>query len=411
MNHQDQHINNLLAKLANGSISKREKYQLQKYSLDYPFLADALEGYLDNSPSDHQSNLESIENSIKKSNQKKSKTIPIWIKYGPLGIAASLLFLIVVYKPWSNDKALSEIISEADNEVEMLEDVAYQETDVIEPSSTASARQTINKKVEGFDKEKKRSAPAKAKDSNSKVEFVENKTNQIDKTREEDEAVVSVEIATADLDYESSRAKIKSMKSGLKQIIGTVSDDTEQILVGAKILEPHSQQLISQTDIKGNFIIDIDTNIRTLEIAQTGYLSQLVDLSRIDNDTLAVKLLGNAHAVADGVRYGNMVPQAQSNHEEEIVSTDNETILYQPVIGFKAYDVYIKNSKSKAGIDLHGTLEVKFLILKGGVLGQFEILKSDFSDEEGIMVIEWMKNGPVWKAEYYPIEGKYQIEF
>jgi len=85
MSQNKKHID-LLRKLAEGNISDNERWQLEKASLDDPFLAEAIEGYYENEGTYQFSDLQQkLSNpSVKKTNY-----------WRPLSIAASLLFLLV----------------------------------------------------------------------------------------------------------------------------------------------------------------------------------------------------------------------------------------------------------------------------------------------------------------------------
>ena len=85
---KDNTYNPLLHKLLNGTITSEEKWELEKASLDDPFLTDAIEGYYDNEGS--ASHLTEIKEAIQPV-KKKSKTRGLLIKR--LSIAASLLAL------------------------------------------------------------------------------------------------------------------------------------------------------------------------------------------------------------------------------------------------------------------------------------------------------------------------------
>jgi len=78
----------LLEKLFNGVISDHEKWQLEKASLDDPFLADAIEGFYDN-----KFDAEVVENLKVEKPQVAVRRIPMW---KPLSIAASFLMLMSI---------------------------------------------------------------------------------------------------------------------------------------------------------------------------------------------------------------------------------------------------------------------------------------------------------------------------
>ncbi len=90
--HRDQ-IEAYLKKMHSGTLSTRERWQLERVSLDDPFLADAIEGYYDNS-GDHQASLKKLSEKIsdQKESQPKRKIVPFrWVS-----MAAAVVVLLGV---------------------------------------------------------------------------------------------------------------------------------------------------------------------------------------------------------------------------------------------------------------------------------------------------------------------------
>ena len=86
---EDNTYNILLSKLLAGTITSQEKWQLEKASLDDPFLADAIEGYYDNEGT--SADIEALKQKIlppKKETKKRT------LLFKRLSVAASLLTLL-----------------------------------------------------------------------------------------------------------------------------------------------------------------------------------------------------------------------------------------------------------------------------------------------------------------------------
>lgn len=107
---KDNTYNILLQKLIDGSITKQELWQLEKASLDDPFLADALEGYYDQkAKAEHITELKST---INKS--QKTKTRSLFFRLST--IAASLALLLSVSFWLLDQSAGSTMVSESKTE-------------------------------------------------------------------------------------------------------------------------------------------------------------------------------------------------------------------------------------------------------------------------------------------------------
>jgi hypothetical protein len=90
--HKDQ-IRAYLEKMHLGTLSTGERWQLEKESLDDPFLADALEGYYD-SNGDHQSALEKLRDKISTQDERQPKRQIVPLRW--LSMAAAVVILLGV---------------------------------------------------------------------------------------------------------------------------------------------------------------------------------------------------------------------------------------------------------------------------------------------------------------------------
>ena len=148
---KDNTYNLLLSKLLNGSITSEEKWELEKASLDDPFLADAIEGYYDNGGS--TAHLEEIKQSLYPT-EKKSKTRSLLIRR--LSIAASLLALFTasfwMFKNTSSpnltaEKSVkTEIPAANKSTIESGQTASKQKAVVQLPEKNISGNNTVDKK-------------------------------------------------------------------------------------------------------------------------------------------------------------------------------------------------------------------------------------------------------------------------
>jgi hypothetical protein len=85
-----QDIQRLIQKLKTGTLSNRERSELENYALQDPFLKEAIEGYSEFSELDHDSTLERIKKKVRsKSEIRVIKRTPLYLR-----IAAAIALLV-----------------------------------------------------------------------------------------------------------------------------------------------------------------------------------------------------------------------------------------------------------------------------------------------------------------------------
>ena len=160
----DKTYKDLLAKLVAGTISDKEKWQLERASLDDPFLADAIEGYYEQKPADD--NLTALRDRIE-SKKPKRKTRSLFFRN--ISVAASLLLLLGASFWMFNTISDPLSVSVAENATTM--EVEH------EPQAAPSSK-TANKGMGGFSKK-----------------GVEEETAEVNKTRIQTQRIEDVDFA------------------------------------------------------------------------------------------------------------------------------------------------------------------------------------------------------------------------
>jgi len=143
----DKTYQELLNKLIAGTISDKEKWQLEKASLDDPMLADALEGYYDNKT--ESNDLIALKEQLTAQPQSKTRSLPLrWMT-----IAASLLVLFSAsFWFFSTTKEASDLSAEVAVVVDQAEKTiggAVAKTQELKSvASKKAAEVVVNKGVE-----------------------------------------------------------------------------------------------------------------------------------------------------------------------------------------------------------------------------------------------------------------------
>jgi len=140
--HQDH--NRLLQKLIDGHISQKERHQLQKASLDDPFLAEALEGYALNDFDAQKIN--TLKESLKAKRTRKTRIWP----WAITGIAATLVLLLAFSQLFllPKDEAAIDLMAETiqDKKTTSVETVEQQmdhdEGIIVEESNPVTLEKT-----------------------------------------------------------------------------------------------------------------------------------------------------------------------------------------------------------------------------------------------------------------------------
>jgi len=283
----------LLNKLANGKISNQEKWELERASLEDPFLADAIEGFY---------NQKEEGNTIVLKTQKTGGTKFRFLK--PLSIAAS--FMLLLTATWlildPNDSQLDSVAMKQESlptSVDYKEDFdelvigdanekEFEEGSYLENSNQTP--QTINDKAPTSRKTKAREAKSfEKKESVSKNVIAEAEPvfDQADAEYEVAEEKVS------EVELIASAEAIESISP--KLVKGNVLDEEGNPLIGVTI---ETKDKVVNSNQEGKFEIALEDMDDDLIFSFAGYESEIVKAEAV----LTVELKQSQEILSNAIK-------------------------------------------------------------------------------------------------------------
>ncbi len=417
---------------ADGRLSSAEQYQVEKYLLDHPFEAEAMEGYLENPKAfDDLSHLnDRLEDRI--NSEKKKVIIPLWREVLPYAAVLLLLIISTVFTInfFQQDKSFAPIAIEA-------EDALPNEIDknAINPP-TATSSDPVAEKVEKLVSEV---MPNKTKDSKEEdledaVDFMQEASPiasqqpitpdedlliseisdvkelemnddivnqlqgkvagvQVDNSKFQDRIVEKSSLvaseATPSVNINgTSRSKKQNVSSKPILASGEVQDaETGEPLPGVSVMIKGTA-IGTTTDLEGNF--QIAAGLDDILVISFIGMEKQEHLVKELND-IEIYLNSDVTQLSEVVVIG---------YGTEKVEEDVTYSGPRPVIGFTAYRDYLQENlqypeeAQEAGTE--GKVRLKLNINANGVIDDVEVLKSlgDGCDEEAIRLVE---EGPKWQ--------------
>jgi hypothetical protein len=345
----------LLEQYKLGSISNKDRFELEKRALDDPFLFDALEGFSFASQStDSQQN-------------KKSKLLTL----PRLATAASLIFLVAMIFLLKNDSTPE---TSSDQSIAMVLDTSPKESPTIEERENAPAEVQNTEKTETptssttSTTSKNKSAKSKLPESNDNLLPVE-----IEETKEE---IITEHTSSASTPMEKSSDDNHIPTSGENEVEEAIESD-KKITASAKkeVYIPNSANKL-----------DSNTSGSQLELENSA--SQVADNNVISS-----------------------LPEAKRSKKEESISTFYKV---EPAIGKKDFDEFVKESINNRGLrkDSPHNVTIEFNIDKDGVLSNFLHIYNGCSECGGYAIYLLSSSG-LWKTipEGQSGRARYTLEF
>lgn len=171
-----------------------------------------------------------------------------------------------------------------------------------------------------------------------------------------------------------------------EQVTGRVVDrDSRAGLPGASVNVAGSN-VVSQTDVNGNFSIALPAGKDVLNIGYIGYNNQHVKAKT--RDSLNVSLSPNSASLNEVMVTGYGTVKAVK--EVKIESA-------HPIIGWKAYNKYLTENAIMVDGST-GTIELSFTIGTNGAISNINIING-LSADMNQKAIKLIQNGPVWTSE------------
>lgn len=426
MAEKDQHINHYTAqdiqRYLNKQMTQAEMYAFEKASLEDPFLAEALEGYIDTPVASLPADIDELKNRLIEKNKPERKVIfykKIW-----WSAAASVLILFgaAVTWFWLKPSIGHDIAQQKTKEENAI--VEKQEV----PATAPVLQDSISIQIESSKSEAEKTGvitPQSATAPEEKKSQVHTDTNESLKKTEG--SVDKSEIANFNLndslkperEDEIARTEVTSSN---KQIAKEYSDNSRKVAASrnaapsipayifkGKITDSHSKPLpfvnlnipgtgsYTYTDANGNFSIMSGDTQMVVHVKSVGFKPENFTLqSNIASNNITLKT--NTDNLSDVVIVGYGTQKKDKKQSAKNTDTEEE-IAAEPVDGWGNYDIYLLNNErvTAQGIKtLTGLVELSFVVNQYGHLTDFNILKSTCTacEKEAIRLI---KEGPKWK--------------
>jgi len=417
----------------NNKLNEQDQYRVEKYLLDHPFEAEAMDGFetFPEAIQDIPILEQHLDNRIDQEEEKKAKVVPLWKRALPY--AATLIVLItatiIVLNYASEDKEIKPISIKENDEIDL--DLFTYELPV-KPS-----KESVNQKADNYTSEQTaKTQPTKTtqtktladnkpikkeiQEQSDLEEIVFEDSDMIAATSNKTEAVfdspkvaamkvqvepiqidipAELEIAMADevkeeepslsksagMATERSLARKKSSQS--KTISGYVTAaETGEALPGVNVLVQGSTAG-TNTDLDGYFEIEASPN-DILQIAFIGMQTEEVSIG--NNSTLNIELETDVQQLSEVV----VTAYGEEKEQTEVY------ISAKPENGKRAFKNYVEENirlpEEVISGEVSGKVKLQFTVTSRGEITDIKVIKS-LSQACNQEAIRLLKNGPKWE--------------
>ncbi|KQB99401.1 carboxypeptidase-like regulatory domain-containing protein [Pedobacter sp. Hv1] len=385
-----------------GKLDAKAMHQVEKLSLEDPFVAEALAG-LSQSPRRSQS-LSLLQKQLQERVAQKPVEQKRWrITAQRLSIAATaaVLFVTVSLLFWMKESKRREVLAGQPKNVDVSiapEAVkSNPEVKVTPPAEAAIDKALADSKTNTLANIKKPKAV-----ENREVQSVVAAAPTLDRKADESSLIAkeSPSAVIAAAPAQVSRAlngKVAGLAiaKNLAQVTGKVTDEGGAPIIGASVKLRGSNQ-VTNTNTKGEFVLNIDSNLsnQKLAIGYLGFKQREVEIKA--NEQVNVALQQDEHVLSEVVvtGYGEAKKKVVT---PALSGSIRSTLTPNPVEGWDKFEQYLLNNnkllnnKATTGkvVQLSFTVNAKGRPVDIKVVGTLTKLKND----EAIRLI---KDGPNW---------------
>ena len=389
-----------------GKLDAKAMYQIEKLSLEDPFVAEALAG-LSQSPRRTQS-LSLLQKQLQERIAQKPVEQKRWrITSQRLSIAATaaVLFVTVSLLFWMRENKRQEILASQTKKVDVniVAEGAKTSPQVKETPQVAAA---IDKALTD--------AKTNTLANNKKPKSVENKAIQsvvatapsLAKKATEDSGVakesLSKEIAViaaapaANRNALSGRIAAPAFVQSPVKVTGKVTDEDGEPIIGA-LVKSSTGNITTTTNARGEFVLKLDSNLskEKLAIGSIGFKQKEVEIKA--NEPLRVALEQNANALSEVVvtGFGNRVAKREVASAVQSIPD----LGPKPIGGWEKFEQYLldNNKLLKDKTTTGKTVQLSFTVNKKGRPVNIKVVGTltKFENDEAIRLV---KNGPDWEV-------------
>ena len=390
-----------------GKLDAKAMYQVEKLSLEDPFVAEALAG-LSQSPRRTQS-LSLLQKQLQERIAQKPVEQKRWrITSQRLSIAATaaVLFVTVSLLFWMRENKRQEILASQTKKVDV--------NIVAEGAKTSPQVKETPQVAAAIDK-----ALADAKTNtlanNKKPKAVENKATQsvvatapsLAKKATEDN-VVAKKIQLKEITAVAAAPPVQMDKAlqgriaGITiaqppvKVTGKVTDEDGEPIIGASV-KSSTGNITTTTNAKGEFVLNLDSNLskQTLAIGSIGFKQKEVEIKT--NEPLRVALEQNANALSEVVvtGFGNRVAKREATSAVQSIPD----LGPKPIGGWEKFEQYLldNNKLLKDKTTTGRAVQLSFTVNKKGRPVDIKVVSNltKFENDEAIRLV---KNGPDWEV-------------
>lgn len=417
---------NDIEKYRKGLLTEKEMHLLEKRAFSDPFLADALEGAESIGSDDFSMDVKNLQQQLLKKKR----------NWWPLGVAASsLLILTVSYFVYRGDVTESnQRLSTIDPDSAKVKE-SPKRLDKVDTVQTGKQREKLlaiektTPKISSKNKPSPDTVPSIAAASNNTgipqnlnlAEDVQTPqasplSAEAKQETQQSEPLIELEAEKrkeVNADKALNRAKsakntFVAAKKETRTIAGKVTSSEDGTPIpGVSILVPGTP-IGNVTDIDGNFVVTIPTNVKQLLFSFIGFQPQQITLGNESRIDVAM--------TADVAQLSEVVVVGYGTRENEDDLAEKPIKMASPVGGRRAYNKYLeKNLKyPETALEnkIEGKVTVQFIVDLKGDLADFAVIRSlGFGcDEE---VIRLVKAGPKWNPTMQadiPLESTVRVK-
>jgi len=403
-----------------GKLDAKAMYQVEKLSLEDPFVAEALAG-LSQSPRRSQS-LSILQKQLQERIAQKPVEQKRWrITSQRLSIAsaAAVLFITVSILFWLKGNKSQEELAKLPKKVEV--NIAPQ---IAKDKTVVSPAPIVKDEVDKAFKVASENQLAKNKAMNKSTTLPAaaasaaalNETNfQESLKRQEMAAKTPVaisaqqdKIAESNLPANALQGKVAGLSviNPIKQQIRgkVIAIDNGEPLPGVKVTLLNTKNTAT-TNANGEFNVMGDSSNKTISVAALGFKTKQVNIDATKPATITLE--------PDQQSLNEVVVTGYGVQKKQSVTSSSTVILPQamPINGWDVYQEYlIKNKKLSTSTSVGKTVELTFKVGKKGNPTNIRVFKSQGSalDKEAIRLL---KEGPKWIYDPKILNGKLAVSF
>ncbi|SMG51650.1 TonB family C-terminal domain-containing protein [Marivirga sericea] len=408
-----------------GRLSSQEQHQVEKYLLNHPFEAEAMEGYLENPDALADLRILKAKLQARTTPEQEQRTIPLWRKALPYAAVFLLLILssILIINFFQQDESFAPLAIKSEEAVKF-------------DQNESTTNPPIALQAEAKEKEADDLPMAQSNDSESEKEkevpiqtvedaelLAQNEAINIEEDLIVSETVVPYEDTIQEFNADSMVGKVAGIEADQNK--PSVARSKKATALASSIAPTDEETVITSRKknatpptISGE-VLDAETGeaipeanvmVKGTAIATSTGLDGSFEIAAKPNNVLIVNFIGmEQQEFVVSEEAGNIIYlNADVAQLSEVVVTtskdetekDNTYSDARPSIGFSEYRDYLKDNLRYPPIALEegteGKVRLKLSISVTGNITEVEVLKSvgDGCDEEAIRLV---KEGPKWE--------------